>query len=96
MMIEERDRYNNTALHLASMKGHTDTVKVGLLLFQNFISFISALFIASAHCKVIISCLFPKFVAIFKNNAMDRHDGVVVRASPSQSVDLGFSPLVES
>ena len=28
MMIEERDRYNNTALHLASMKGHTDTVKV--------------------------------------------------------------------
>ena len=28
MMIEERDRYNNTALRLASMKGHTDTVKV--------------------------------------------------------------------
>ena len=27
---------------------------------------------------------------------MDRRDGVVVRASASQSVDLGFIPLVES
>ena len=26
----------------------------------------------------------------------DRRDGVVVRASVSQSVDLGFNPLVES
>ena len=26
----------------------------------------------------------------------DRRDGVVVRASASQSVDLGFIPLVES
>uniref|UniRef100_H2Y8X8 Ion transport domain-containing protein n=1 Tax=Ciona savignyi TaxID=51511 RepID=H2Y8X8_CIOSA len=28
LMIEERDRYNNTALHMAAMKGHTDTVKI--------------------------------------------------------------------
>ncbi|CAK8698608.1 transient receptor potential cation channel subfamily A member 1-like isoform X2 [Clavelina lepadiformis] len=28
LMIEERDKYNNTALHLASVKGHTDTVKL--------------------------------------------------------------------
>ena len=27
---------------------------------------------------------------------IDRRDGVVVRASASQSVDLGFIPLVES
>ena len=27
---------------------------------------------------------------------MNRRDGVVVRASASQSVDLGFNPLVES
>ena len=26
-MIEERDKFNNTALHLASMKGHQETVK---------------------------------------------------------------------
>lgn len=29
-MIEERDKYNNTALHLASVKGHQATVKVKL------------------------------------------------------------------
>ena len=28
--------------------------------------------------------------------ALNRRDGVVVRASASQSVDLGFIPLVES
>ena len=30
------------------------------------------------------------------NSANNRRDGVVVRASASQSVDLGFIPLVES
>ena len=30
------------------------------------------------------------------NREIDRHDGVVVRASASQSVDLEFIPLVES
>ena len=31
-----------------------------------------------------------------KHFFIDRRDGVVVRASSSQSVDLGFIPLVES
>ena len=31
-----------------------------------------------------------------RSNWPDRRDGVVVRASASQSVDLGFIPLVES
>ena len=31
-----------------------------------------------------------------ENKEEDRRDGVVVRASASQSVDLGFIPLVES
>ena len=35
------------------------------------------------------------FIAKFYNKK-DRRDGVVVRASASQSVDLGFIPLVES
>ena len=34
--------------------------------------------------------------AIYKTIFMMRRDGVVVRASASQSVDLGFIPLVES
>ena len=31
LMIEERDKYNNTALHLAATKGHTNTVKVSII-----------------------------------------------------------------
>ena len=34
--------------------------------------------------------------SIFRFLAANRRDGVVVRASASQSVDLGFIPLVES
>ena len=34
--------------------------------------------------------------AYFKGMWLDRRDGVVVRASAAQSVDLGFIPLVES
>ena len=44
-----------------------------------------------SSCQV-ISCLFFKMFP----DRIDRLDGVVVRASASQSVDLGFIPLVES
>lgn len=30
-LIEERDRYNNTALHMASSKGHVNAVKVNFI-----------------------------------------------------------------
>ena len=36
------------------------------------------------------------YVDFFLNLGFDRRDGVVVRASASQSVDLGLIPLVES
>ena len=36
------------------------------------------------------------FIKSFDSFLFDRRDGVVVRASASQSVDLGFIPLVES
>ena len=36
------------------------------------------------------------FTPTRQTDATDRRDGVVVRASASQSVDLGFIPLVES
>ena len=35
-------------------------------------------------------------LSFFKSLSLNRSDGVVVRASASQSVDLGFIPLVES
>ena len=37
-----------------------------------------------------------RFLFIYVLNRIDRRDGGVVRASASQSVDLGFIPLVES
>ena len=56
-----------------------------------------------AHCiqKVADPCSRRQILDLFLETTelcvlSDRRDGVVVRASASQSVDLGFIPLVES
>ena len=49
---------------------------------------------------MVIYCFLTNKISLFFPNARlflnNRRDGVVVRASASQSVDLGFIPLVES
>ena len=50
----------------------------------------------SMNLKKALSSTFFVEPLINLNGVVVRRDGVVVRASASQSVDLGFIPLVES
>ena len=47
-------------------------------------------------CLVELPCQQVNILNLFLKYLFYRRDGVVVRASASQSVDLGFIPLVES